>query len=165
VQLLVGTLIAILALPSAGYGVYRLVHREPAPVHLEVKVAKNPRHNRQWKIDHGVLAARPGTKVDPNWVGYVYTVHVVVQGLRGKNATLSWAVQDPNGASLPVPHWAPGSMQVPAASNDYETDEAVWVPVPARGDAWVVVFTLAGGSTTRSSLSETEYVFESGGKG
>jgi hypothetical protein len=162
VQLITGTLIAILGLPGAGYGVYRLVHSEPVPVHLDVEVAKNPRHNRPWKLDHGVLAARPGAKVDPNSVGYVYTVHVVVRGLSGKNASLSWTEEDPNGSPLQVPRWVPRSMQVHAGSNDYETDEHVWVPVPSKGDAWVVVFTLAGGSTTKTSPSEPEYRFESG---
>jgi hypothetical protein len=163
VQLLVGTLIAILALPSAAYGVYKLVHREPAPVHLRVAVDGNPRHNRPWRTDHGVLQPRPGTRADPSAVGYVYTVHVVVRGLSGKSSMLSWAVQDPNGAALPAPRWAPLSTEIRAGSDDYETAEEIWVPVPLKGDAWIVAFTLANRSTAETARSQPEYVFESGG--
>jgi len=163
VQLLVGTLIALLALPGAAFAVYKLVHRDPTPVHLHVTVDPNPRHNRPWSTDHGVLSLPPGRSADPSAVGYVYDVHLIVRGRSGKASMLSWAVQDPNGASLPVPRWAPRSTEIRADSSDYETSKEIWVPVPLHGDAWVVVFTLANGSTAETATSRPEYVFESGG--
>ena len=163
VQLLVVTLSAALGLPAAAYGVYKLVHHEPAPIRLSVRVQNDPRGNLSWQTAHGRLHPADGKTADKSANGYVYSVPIGMTGLGGKSATLSWAVQDQNGRPLPVPSWTPRSVRIPAASNSYNTTEEIWVSVPLRGDSWKVVFTLRYRSTQEQAQSQTTEVFESGG--
>jgi hypothetical protein len=163
VQLLIVTLSAALGLPAAAYGVYKLVHHEPAPVHLSVKVQNHPRGNLSWQAAHGILQPVDDKPPNKSANGYVYSVPIGMTGLGGKSATLSWAVQDQNGRPLPVPSWTPRSISIPASSNSYETTEEIWVPVPHRGDFWKVVFTLRYRSEQEQAQSKTTEVFESGG--
>jgi hypothetical protein len=162
-QLLIVTLSAALGLPAAAFGIYKLVHHEPAPIHLSVAVQHQPRRNRSWQTDHGILQPVNGKTADKSANGYVFSVPVVLRGLGGKSATLSWTVQNLQGAPLPVPSWTPRSTPIPAASNNYETTEEIWVSVPLKGDSWIVVFTLRYRSTQEQAKSQAEEVFESGG--
>ena len=163
VNLLVGTLVALLALPGSAYGIYKLFDQSPTPVRLGVEVEPRPGTNLTWRTDHGMLRAVPGTVPDASAVGFVYTVDLSAQGLSGKSAQLTWSTKDLQGHTLPMKAWVPRAVSVSPSSNDYRTSTQIWVPVPSNTDMWVVVFTLKHGSTQESARSQPESVFESGG--
>jgi hypothetical protein len=135
-----GALTTLLGVPSAIYGVYKLVHHQPKAIHLQLDPQPEPLINQSWASGHGSLSARPGTRSQPNQCGVVFFVRVRVQG---GTAKLSWTPRSASSdVALDVPTWVPLSLEM-RPKNDPERTQSIWVPIPASIERFYVDFRLA----------------------
>jgi hypothetical protein len=138
-----GALTTLLGVPSAVYGVYKLVHHEPTPIHLGLDLQPEWLINQSWASGHGRLSPKPETRPQPNQCGVVFDALTRIQGLSRGTATLSWTLRSPsNDVELDVPSWVPLSLEI-RPKTDLETTQSIWVPIPTKIDKFQVHFRLA----------------------